>query len=101
MSRIASGCLGMKTILVAMSGSFCRLEEAITPVERSPSRRSGCRERASCGLAGRVLDESRVARAEHVLGPVAQTDLELPGENDDELAARRGVPVDELAHGPL
>ena len=48
-------------------------------------------------LAGRVLDEPRVARAEHVLGAVAQTDLELAGENDDELTARCGVPVEELA----
>ena len=52
-------------------------------------------------LARRVLDESGVARPEDVLGAVAEADLELPGENDDELAARRRVPVEELAYRPL
>src|SRR6266508_4108236 len=101
MSRIASGCLGMKTILVAMSGSFCGLTRRL---HSFPTRRSSdlvAENARRVALAGRVLNESRVARAEDVLGPVAQTDLELPGKNDDELAARRGVPVDELAHRPL
>src|SRR6267143_3698452 len=52
-------------------------------------------------LARRVLDESGVTRSEHVLRAVAQTDLELPGENDDELAAGGRMPVEELARRPL
>src|SRR5438876_1164598 len=52
-------------------------------------------------LARRVLDESGVTRSEHVLRAVAQTDFELPGENDDELAAGGRMPVEEPARRPL
>src|SRR3989442_3796945 len=52
-------------------------------------------------LARRVLDESGVTRSEHVLRAVAQTDFELPGENDDELAAGGPMPVEEPARRPL
>src|SRR5207245_8201815 len=51
--------------------------------------------------ARRVLDQPGVARAEDVLPAVAHTDLELAGENDDELAARGRVPVEVLADRPL
>src|SRR3989442_14599114 len=51
-------------------------------------------------LARRVLDQSRVAGAEHVLPAVPQADLELPGEDDHELAARGRMPVEELSDRP-
>src|SRR5712691_2648947 len=51
--------------------------------------------------ARRVLDQPGVARAEDVLSAVAQADLELAGEHDDELAARGRVPVEVLADRPL
>src|SRR5215510_2449239 len=101
MSRIASGCLGMKTILVAISGSFGGLT-------RRSGQRDGRRhtdlvadDARGVPLARRVLDEPRVARSKHVLGAVAQADLELSGENDHELTARRRVPVEKLPGGPL
>src|SRR2546421_13074647 len=51
--------------------------------------------------ARRVLDQPGVARAEDVLSAVAQADLELAGEDDDELSARGRVPVEVLADRPL
>src|SRR5712692_2938002 len=48
-------------------------------------------------LARGVLDEARVARAEDVLGPVAQADLELARHDDHELAPGRRMPVLEIA----
>src|SRR2546428_115427 len=101
MSRIASGCLGMKTILVAMSGSFCGLTRRLR--QRNGRRHADlvAENARRVSLARRVLDESRVARAEHVLRAVAKADLELSGENDHELAARGRMPVEELAGGPL
>src|SRR2546425_8960669 len=51
--------------------------------------------------ACRVLDQPGVARAEDALSAVAQADLELAGEHDDELAARGRVPVEVLADRPL
>src|SRR5207253_11508984 len=48
-------------------------------------------------LARGVLDETRVARAEDVLGPVAQADLELAGHGDPDLAPGRRMPVLEIA----
>src|SRR5690348_17245769 len=47
--------------------------------------------------ARRVLDQPRVTGAEDVLGPISQADLELAGENDDELAAGRRMPVEITA----
>jgi hypothetical protein len=57
-------------------------------------------------LARRVLDEAGVARTEDLLGAVAEADLELAGQDDDELPPRRRMPVDEapdriLAEGDL
>src|ERR1700693_5391121 len=46
-------------------------------------------------LPRRVLEQARVARAEEMLGAVSQADLELAGEDDDELPLRRRMPVDE------
>src|SRR5262245_49797185 len=43
----------------------------------------------------RVFDEPRIARTEDGLRAVAQADLELTRQNDDELAARRRMPVEE------
>src|SRR5215831_21399359 len=101
MSRIASGCLGMKTILVAISGSFGGLT-------RRSGQRDGGRhtdlvadDARGVPLARRVLDEPRVSRSKHVLRAVAQADLELSGENDHELTPRRRMPVEKLAGRPL
>src|SRR5512145_1880081 len=101
MSRIASGCLGMKTILVAMAGSFCGLTRRLR--QRNGRRHADlvAENARRVTFARRVLDEPRVARAEDVLRAVAEADLELSGQNDDELAARRGMPVEELADRPL
>src|SRR6266436_8215014 len=101
MSRIASGCLGMKTILVAMSGSFCGLTRRLRQWNGRRHADLVAENARRVSLARRVLDESRVARAEHVLRAVAKADLELSGENDHELAARGRMPVEELAGGPL
>src|SRR5437867_3930998 len=51
--------------------------------------------------AARILDEARVAGAEDVLGPVAQPDLELARQDDDELAAWSRMPVQRPADGVL
>src|SRR5437867_5928313 len=48
-----------------------------------------------------VLDEPRVAGTEHLRGAVAETDLELTRHDDDELPARRRMPVEKTAHRPL
>src|ERR1041384_5301052 len=42
-----------------------------------------------------VLHEPRVTGTEHLLRAVAETDLELTRHDDDELAARRRMPVEE------
>jgi hypothetical protein len=63
--------------------------------------RHGALDPRGVALARDVLDQPRVARAEDVRGAVAEADLELAGEDDDELAPRRGVPVDEVAHRAL
>src|SRR5262245_3315773 len=52
-------------------------------------------------LAGRVLHQARIARAKHVLGAIAETDLELAGQDGHELAARRGMSVEKPSDGPL
>ena len=46
-----------------------------------------------------VLDQSRVTGAEDVLGAVAEADLELTGKDDDELPARRRMPVEKCPTG--
>src|SRR3989442_14856378 len=76
MSRIASGCLGMKTILVAMSGSFCGLTRRLRQWNGRRHADLVAENARRVSLARRVLDESRVARAEHVLRAVAKADLE-------------------------
>ena len=91
----------MKTILVAMSGSFCGLTRRLRQWDGRGHADLGAEDARRVPLARRVLDESGVARPEDVLGAVAEADLELPGKNDDELAARRRVPIEELAHRPL
>src|SRR5437899_7406323 len=101
MSRIAAGCLGRKTILVAMSAPFAGVTRRLR--QRNGRRHADLVAEDACGVsvAGRVLDEASVTRAEYVLRAVAQADLELPGEDDHELTARRGVPVEKLPGGPL
>src|SRR5438093_9723738 len=101
MSRIASGCLEMKTILVAMCGSLWGVTRRLR--QRDGRRHADLVADHARGvpLARRVLDEPRVTRPKHVLRSVAQADLELSGENDHELTPRRRVPVEELAGGPL
>src|SRR5438093_3704856 len=51
-------------------------------------------------LAGRVLHQPRVTGPEDLLAAVAAADLELTGEDDDELPPRRRVPVEEPVLGP-
>src|SRR5213593_2927522 len=67
--------------------------------ERDRRRHAGVSAEDPRGVppARRVLDQPGVARAEEVLSAVAQADLELAGEDDDELAARGRVPVEVLA----
>src|SRR5262245_21833370 len=48
-------------------------------------------------LAREVFGQGHVARAVAVHGAVAETDLDFAGQGDHELAARRVVPVDEVA----
>src|SRR5439155_3941004 len=61
----------------------------------------GAEDARSVSLARRLLDESGVARSEDVLGAVTEADLELTGQNDDALAPRRRVPVEELPDRPF
>src|SRR5437016_9425130 len=95
MSRITSGWRGANRILVAMLTSLLR--------QGDRRRHAGLVAQDSRGvaLARRVLDQPGVAGAEDVLSAVAQADLELAGEDDDELAARGRVPVEVLADRPL
>src|SRR5437660_3152522 len=101
MSRIAAGCLGMETILVAMSAPFAGVTRRLRQRNGRGHADLVAGDGRGVSLARRVLDEAGVPRAEYVLRAVAQTDLELPGEDDHELTARRGVPVEELPSGPL
>src|SRR2546426_10264261 len=95
MSRITSGWRGANRILVAMLISLAR--------QRERRRHAGLVAEDSRGvaLARRVLDQPGVAGAEDVLGAVAQADLELAVEDDDELAAWGWMPVEVLAERPL
>src|SRR5947209_7539944 len=95
MSRITSGWRGANRILVAMLTSRLR--------QRDRRRHANLVAEDSRGvaLARRVLDQPGVAGAEDVLGAVAQADLELAGEDDDELAAWGRMPVEVLAERPL
>src|SRR5215470_5587577 len=92
MSTTASGCFGANRILVA-----------ILLRQRDGGREAWIVADHARGVAltGRVLDQTRVAGAEDVLGAVAEADLELNLEDDHELAPRCGVPVDELTTRPL
>src|SRR5207244_6005705 len=86
---------GANKILVAMLTSLLR--------QRDRRRHANLVAQDSRGvaLARRVLDQPGGAGAEDVLGAVAQADLELAGEDDDELAAWGRMPVDVLAERPL
>src|SRR5262247_322530 len=100
MSRIASGCLGMKTILVAMStplgfGRGLRQWNGRRHADLVAEHARGV------PLARRVLDEPSITGTEHVLRAVAQADLELARENDHELTAGGRMPVQELAGRPF
>src|SRR5712691_10910278 len=85
MSRITSGWRGANRILVAMLTSLLR--------QRDRRRHANLVAQDSRGvaLARRVLDQPGVAGA----------DLELAGEDDDELAAWGRMPVEVLAERPL
>src|SRR5690242_11930087 len=48
-------------------------------------------------LAGGVFDQARIAWSEAPYGPVAETDFQFTGQQDDILPARRGMPIDEGA----
>src|SRR6185436_6363615 len=93
--RITSGWFGAKRIFLAM---------AITSLLGERNRRGHHRHLADhargVALARGVLDQPRVTGTEHVLGAVAQPDLELARQDDDELAARGWMPVEESAHRP-
>src|SRR2546422_622404 len=95
MSRITSGWRGANRILVAMLTSLLR--------QRDRRRHANLATQDSRGvaLARRVLDQPRVAGTEDVLPAVAQADLELAGEDDDELTPRGRMPVEVLADRPL
>src|SRR5262245_52737852 len=85
----------------------CPLSSMVTLPPRSGERHGGGEPRHGavhpCGvaLARRVLDQARVAGAEDVLRAVAEPDLELAAQDDDELPPRRRMPVDEPTHGIL
>ena len=46
-------------------------------------------------FAGSVLHQADVSGAEDLRGAVAQPDLELAREDDDELPPRGGMPIEE------
>src|ERR687887_2016675 len=96
MVTITSGCLGANRIFVAMMVSVSLLGE------RDGGRHDGnvADDARGVALTGRVLDQPRVPGAEHVLGAVAEADLELALQDDDELPARRRVPVERPADRP-
>src|SRR5262245_59575592 len=91
-SMTASGCLGAKRILVAMGSASSLL------LERNGRRhaRHVAVDFRRVPLARRVLDQPGIAGTEDVLGAVAESDLELARQDDDELPARRRVPVLEV-----
>src|SRR2546422_2230760 len=95
MSRITSGWRGANRILVAMLTSLLR--------QRDRRRHANLvsQDLGGVALARRSLDQPGVAGAEDVLGAVAQADLELAGEDDDELTAWGRMPVEVLAERPL
>src|SRR5438874_12636666 len=99
MSRITSGWRGAKRILAVM----IPVVRQLLVRQRDRRRHAGAVAEGPRGMppAGRVLDEPGVTGAEDVLPAVAQADLELAGEEDDELAARGRVPVEVLADRPL
>src|SRR5262245_37408682 len=86
-SRIAGGCFGQKRILLMASLSRKRNGRGQTRLIAVHAR----------GVAPprRVLDQPRVARAEDPLRAIAEPDLELARQDDDELPPGRRVPVDE------
>src|SRR5438046_5129800 len=96
MVTITSGCLGANRIFLAM----CPLRLLLGERNGGGHDRDLADDPRGVALAGRVLDQPRVAGAEHVLGAVAEPDLELPLQDDHELPPRRGVPVEEAAHRP-
>ncbi len=49
-------------------------------------------------LSGGVLDQSGVPGPEDLLGPVAQANLQLSGQNDYELTSRSGMPIRRISH---
>src|SRR5204863_9017212 len=96
MVTITSGCLGANRIFLAM----CPLRLLLDERNGGGHDRDLADDPRGVALAGRVLDQPCVAGAEHVLGAVAQADLELPLQDDHELPARRRVPVEEAADRP-
>src|SRR3954469_18191013 len=94
-SMMTGGCLGANRIFLAM-GPLLLLSER----DGGGHDRDLADDPRGVALAGRVLDQPRVAGAEHVLGAIAEPDLELALQDDHELPPRRRVPVEEAADRP-
>src|SRR5690349_2220931 len=95
-STITGGCLGANRIFLAIEALLLLLRER----NGGGHHRDVAHDLGGVTLAGGVLDQARVAGTEHVLGAVAEPDLELALQDDDELAARCRVPVERAADGP-
>src|SRR5215470_15857891 len=79
--RIISGCLGANRIFLAIGALRSLLRER----DRRRHDRFLADDARGVALTGGVLDEPGVARTEHVLGAVTQPDLQLAGQDNDEL----------------
>src|SRR5262245_37846006 len=90
-SRMAGGWFGQNKILLM------RLASLLREGNRRGQTRLIAVHAGGVTAARRVLDQSRVAGPEDVLRAIPEPDLELTGEDDHELTARRRVPVDEAA----
>src|SRR5262245_65386368 len=95
MSRTAGAWLGEKRITLMACASLLRERDG------GGDTGPGAVHARGVALAGGVLDEPGVAGAEDLRGAVAEPDLEVALEDDDELPPRRRMPVDEAADGIL
>src|SRR5438128_7771720 len=99
-STISSALVGANRILLAMLSSLLSMLR-LCQRDRRGHAALVAEDARGVTLARGVLDQARVAGAEDMLGPVAQPDLELAGEDDHELSARRRVPVDVATDRPV
>src|SRR5262249_15440887 len=95
MAMTLSGCLGENRILGGMAVSS-RLREW----DRGRHDGLPADHARGVSLPGGVVDEAGVAGTEDVLGAIAQADLEPARQDDDELTARRRMPVEESPDRP-